>query len=358
MNKLSTKGDIMPIRLHYHKKASTAIFFFLVAVVLIYPRQVLAIEQSIIEGARKERDLVVYSSMNTESANVLLQEFKKIYPFVNYQTYLSKVAMVVPKIEQETKSKRYNADVFTFTFTVWNDLKKKGLLMRYQSPESAVYPKFMKDPEDYFTILYLQVQGIAYNTNLVSANEAPKKYTDLLHARWKGKKIAMDYRDQTWFSVMLEIMGQEAGLEFMKKLSEQNLDLRDNKTLLANLLAAGEFPILANCYIDDVMRLKRSGAHLEWLPGSDPIPAGTHPAGIYAFAPHPNMAKLYIDFLLSDYGQKIIGGNKIAKFPARPDVKCDVTEKTKGFSMHPVNPAMITDYATISKQFGKIFWKH
>ena len=335
------------------KEAKLAFFVLLIFVNALHTTRAVAVEQSLIDGARKEGQLYMYTSLELSKALILLQEFKKKYPFINTQVYRTKSIDLLNKIPQETKAKRYTADVITATFPIWNDLKKGGYLMKYKSPETAVYPKNMKDPEDYWTVFYLQIQGMVYNTKMITPAAAPKKYEDLLDPRWKGKKIAMDYQEQPWYTVMLEILGEEKGMNFMRRLARQELYLRDNKTLLTNLLAAGEFPILANAYMDTTLQIKKSGAPIDWVPRSNPIPAGTHLAGIYAYAPHLNSAKLYYDFLLSEEGQKIQA--RMGAVVPRPGIESEFSEKIRGFEVHPVNPSMMSRYASINKQFTEIF---
>ena len=167
----------------------------------------------------------------------------------------------------------------------------------------------------------------------------------------------MDATDDSWFAVILEIMGEGKGLTFMRRLAEKDLYLRDGKTLITRLMAAGEFPIVANTYVDLAMDIVKTGAPIEWLPGHDPIPASTHLVGIYGYAPHPNAAKLYVDFVLSKEGQNVLA-NRIGKFPANPDVESYLKKKTDGFKIYALNPAVMSRYDLISKQFREIFWKN
>ena len=87
----------------------------------------------------------------------------------------------------EVKAKRYNADVFAITSIVLEELKKKGLLMEYFSPESKIYPEGLKDPEGYWNSLYLQLRVVTYNTKLVSKKDLPKRYEDFLEKKMEGK---------------------------------------------------------------------------------------------------------------------------------------------------------------------------
>jgi iron(III) transport system substrate-binding protein len=231
------------------------------------------------------------------------------------------------------------------------------LVMKYDSPERAKYPDSLKDREGYWNILHLGVQGMAYNTKLVAPDIAPKRYEDLLHPRWRPKQIAMDFRDSSWMAVMLEIMGEQEGLAFMKKLAAKDLYMRENKNLLTQLLAAGEFSILANTYLDTHVRIQKAGAPIEWVAGRNPIPASTHLLGIYAHARHPNAAKLFVDFLLSKEGQSLTA-NVIGSYPANPDVESELRKKTTGYRIHPVNPKMMSRFEEINKQYMEIFWRN
>src|SRR3972149_2491311 len=306
MSALKEREDAMNILSRCNK--SVMLFIVSALCLVLGAGRAVASEESLVDKAKKEGKLLAYTSMNVEDFNPLLQEFQKKYPFVKTELYRTKSQMLLTRLVQETSAQRYNPDVITATSPIWNDLVKNGILMKYKSPESGALPARMKDPDGLWTVLYLQLQGMAYNADLVPQNLAPKTYEDLLHPRWRGKKIAMDYREQPWFTVMLNILGKEKGLDFMRKLAAQGLYQRDNKTLLTQLLAAREYPLLANTFLDDVWELKQAGAHVEWVPGHSPIPAGSHLMGVYAHAPRPNTAKLFADFLLSDEGQRVLTG--------------------------------------------------
>jgi iron(III) transport system substrate-binding protein len=315
-----------------------------------------ATDPKIVEAAKKEGQLVAYVSMLTENATALLAEFKKKYPFIDTSLYRANTQKLLPKIQLEARTQQHQADVISATFTIWNELTRGKLIMKYDSPERSRFPADLKDAEGYWNILHLGVQGMAYNTKMVTPDIAPKRYEDLLHPRWRPKQIAMDYRDSSWMAVMLEIMGEAEGIAFMKKLAAKDLYMRENKNLLTQLLAAGEFPVLANTYLETFAKVQKAGAPIEWVAGRNPIPASTHLLGIYAHARHPNAAKLFVDFLLSREGQSLTA-NVIGTYPANPDVESELRKKTAGYRLHPVNPKMMSRFDEINKQYMEIFWK-
>jgi iron(III) transport system substrate-binding protein len=316
-----------------------------------------AADPKIVEAAKKEGQLVAYVSMLTENATALLAEFKKKYPFIDTSLYRANTQKLLPKIQLEARTQQHQADVISATFTIWNELTRGKLIMKYDSPERSKFPADLKDAEGYWNILHLGVQGMAYNTKMVTPDSAPKRYEDLLHPRWRPKQIAMDYRDSSWMAVMLEIMGEAEGIAFMKKLAAKDLYMRENKNLLTQLLAAGEFPVLANTYLETFAKIQKAGAPIEWVAGRNPIPASTHLLGIYAHARHPNAAKLFVDFLLSREGQSLTA-NVIGTYPANPDVESELRKKTAGYRLHPVNPKMMSRFDEINKQYMEIFWKN
>ena len=179
------------------------VFAFL-ALPLVCVGVVAAADPKIVDAAKKEGKLVAYVSMLTENATALLAEFKKKYPFIDTSLYRANTQELLPKIQLEARTQQHEADVISATFTIWNELTRGKLIMKYDSPERAKYPDTLKDADGYWNILHLGVQGMAYNTKLVAPDIAPKRYEDLLQPRWRPKQIAMDYRDSSWMAVMLE----------------------------------------------------------------------------------------------------------------------------------------------------------
>jgi iron(III) transport system substrate-binding protein len=145
---------------------------------------------------------------------------------------------------------------------------------------------------------------IGYNTRMVKRNEVPRLDEDLLNPKWKGK-IGMDHTKPEWFAWKLKRMGEEKGMAYMKKLGAQELRLYAGLTIITGLLAAGEFPLVLNTYVHNAEDAKRKGAPVDWV-AQEPVFTKFQPIGVGARAAHPNAAKLFVDFMLSEEGQKII----------------------------------------------------
>ena len=177
---------------------------------------------------------------------------------------------------------------------------------------------------------------MAYDTKLVAPDIAPKRYEDLLHPRWRPKQIAMDYRDSSWMAVMLEIMGEAEGIAFMKKLAAKDLYMRENKNLLTQLLAAGEFPVLANTYLETFRKNSKSRrAHRVGRGQKSDSRFDPSARHLRACAPS-QCGKAFRRFFAIARRAKL-DGKRVGTYPANPDVESEL-KKTAGYRLHPVNP--------------------
>lgn len=301
------------------------------------------------EGAKKEGKLVWYTTMTADEANKLGERFREKHPFIAVEFVKLSQEKLLQRIFAEHQMKKNLFDVAAFAQTGIL-LKRQGILGKYLSPEMKFFPEGFTDPEGYWTDLYVTLNVIGYNTKLVSSQQAPKVWADLLNPRWKGN-IGMDSDGFQWLAGMMTVMGEEKGLQFMKKLSEQNIQVRSGRTLNAQLVVAGEL----NCavvYNNRVEEMKEKGAPIDWV-GLDPVIPEIHPTGISANAPHPNAAKLFIDFVLSREGQGVIAS--FHRIPSRIDVDPIIPRLKKGLKI--ATPFFIGDYAKYTKLYRDLFMK-
>ena len=313
--------------------------------------QVLAADASLIEGAKQEGTFMLYSSMNTPDVNQLFDGFRKKYPFITPKLYRTRSAALLERVITEARAGKNFADVFQANaFTIYL-LAKRGHTERYLSPEAKSYPASYRDPAGHWTTVYLQLNVIGYNTKLVAESEAPKGYNDLLNPNWKGR-MGLDDKQYIWFDGMLSALGHEKGLSYMKQLAGQKINFRSGNTLLANLLAAGEFGVLINTRPETIDTVKEKGAPVEWV-AAKPTTANVLPIAMAKTAQHPNAGKLFVDYMLSEEGQKILSG--MGRTPARPGVPASNPRLTQGIEIVVNDPAMAERFNPVVKQYKSIF---
>ena len=329
--------------------------WFLLALILagIFPSSINAASpDAVVEAAKKEGALVFYTSMTVGQAQEMLNAFKAKYPFLEPKMYRAVGERLLTKIMTETQAGRYEFDVVQSAETQAYFLMKKNLLMKYVSPESKFLPKSFVDPQGYWAAVYIMPNVTAFNTQMVKRSEVPRSYEEFLNPKWKGK-IGMDPTKPEWFAWMLKQMGEEKGLAYMRKLAAQDLRFYPGLSLLTNLLASGEFPLLLNDYLHTAEEIKRKGGPVDWV-AQDPVYTKFQPIGIGAKASHPNAAKLFVDFVLSAEGQKIIAS--FARVPTRLGVPTNIQGLEK-FNFVVDEFSAADDFNKNYELFQKIFIK-
>ncbi len=258
---------------------------------------------ALVEGAKKEGKMVFYTSVETTFARALTSAFEAKYPFLKTDIFRSTHDRIVSRMSLERKAGNYATDTISVGEFETYHMQKSGLIAPYKSPMAAAYGDGFKDPNGYWTDLYDNLLVMAYNTAGVKRDKLPKRYEDLLHPRWKGR-MALEQNEDRWFANMLYLWGEKKGLGFMEALAKQQVSFRKGRTLLTQLLVAGEFDLQIVAYWYRVHLLKKQGAPVDWL-AMEPVIVALHPISIVDRAPHPNAARLFIDFALSDEAQKI-----------------------------------------------------
>ena len=276
-----------------------------------------AAQRGLAEGAKKEGKIVFYTSMESEFAGALTRAFEAKYPFVKTDVFRSTHEKILSRMNVERQTGIYTADVISVGEFETYHLQRRGFVAPYKSPFAAVFPDGFKDPNGYWTDLYDNLIVTAYNTSRVKREEMPRRYEDLLQPRWKGR-MALDQNEDRWFANMLYLMGDKRGLEFMQSLAKQDIAIRSGRSLVTQLLGAGEFDLQIVAYWYRPYLMKKQGAPVDWV-GLEPAIVALHPISMAEKAPNPNAAKLFIDFALSDEGQKLFAQR--GREPAKPGLK-------------------------------------
>ena len=302
------------------------------------------------ELAKREAEVVYYASMNLSEANALIGEFERRFPFIKVKLNRATSEKLLTRLLAEYSAKRSFADVIQTVEFSMHILARRGILARYTPQANSLYPKQFKE-EGYWTTVYYNAYVTGYNNKLVPAENLPKTYDDLLDPIWKGK-LMMEGTKAEWFAGMLQIMGAERGLKYMRALARQQPSPREGHELLAQLIAAGEGLLDVNIPVASVERMKERSAPMDWTaPGA--APAVMVGIGEAAQAAHPNAAKIFLDFVLSRDGQKLM--QTPGRLVARSDLANDQAHILKRLKIVPVDPALAEKLEEYAKQLRSIF---
>src|SRR6266550_509474 len=204
-------------------------------------------QQRFIEDAKKEGKMVFYTSVETEFARALTSGFEAKYPFIKTDIFRSTHEKVLSRMNVERKTGTFTADVVSVGEFETFHLQRRGFIAPYKSPQATGYPEGFKDPNGYWTDLYDNLIVTAFNTTRVKREEIPKRYEDLLQPRWKGRMV-LDQNEDRWFANLVYLMGEKKGLEFMLALAKQDIAIRGGRSLVTQLLGAGEYDLQIVAY--------------------------------------------------------------------------------------------------------------
>src|SRR2546422_6660335 len=293
-------------------------------------------EKRILDGARKEREVVVYTSLNLKDSVPITEAFEKSGG-VKVQLWRSSGEKVLERAIAEARAGRFSCDILETNGREMEAMHREQLLGEFFSPHfkalpPAAFPKhrhYVADRFNFFTV--------AYNTNLVKADEVPDTYEDLLHPRFAGR-VGIEASDVDWFGAMVKAMGEEKGLAFFRKLAAAKPEIRTGHTLMAELVASGEIPLAATIYNHNAERLVVNGAPVKWKALT---PTFGRPNGVAVAkrAQRPHAALLFADFMLSLEGQKLI--QKRNRVPASDKVDSNLND----FPYEMIDPVVVLDEA-------------
>ena len=259
--------------------------------------------RALVEGARKEGELMVYHSTQTEDLKPVFDAFTKKYG-VTVKDWRSSSENIVQRVISQTRAGRLEVDLIENNSPEMEALRRENMLRRMNSPHFAdMRPGTLGSHHTYATST-LDVFVAAYNTERVSKDELPRTYLDLLNPRWKDR-LGIEAEDQAWYGTLLSTLGDDKAPKLFRDIVAANgVSVRKGHTLLANLVASGEIALALTVYSYKPQQLKEKGAKIEWL-ALPPAVAQLHAVAVHAKAPHPHAAALLYDFFLGE-GQAIL----------------------------------------------------
>jgi len=301
----------------------------------------------LLSQAKREGSLVLYSTMTLEDASPLLAAFEKKYG-IRVSMWRAVNQKLVQRALAEARAGQHGVDVYEGSGPGLEILHREGLLEKFYSPAFADIPQQAFPRHGYYAPDNLLFTVMGYNTRLVKPEDVPKSYDDLLQPKWSGK-IGLEASNVAWFAAVAKAMGEEKGLAYFRKLAAMRPQVRSGHTLMTELVAAGEIPLVLTLYNQAVEKMKEKGAPIDWRPL---VPAFGRADGIAVAkrAPHPHAALLFADFVLSPDGQRII--KERARVPVNRNV--DSGFDTRGFGIIDL-AALLDEWDVWEKRWNTLF---
>ncbi|HEY7085753.1 MAG TPA: extracellular solute-binding protein [Hyphomicrobiaceae bacterium] len=285
------------------------------AAALVLPARVLAqspppeaITPALIEAARQEGRVHLYTAMEIAVAERYAKIFETKFPGVQVRIERSGAERIFSRIAQEYASRIYNVDLINTTdgahALAW---KRAGWLAPYVPEEAARhYAPGHIDPDGTFLTLRILFSAIAYNTQLVKAEDAPKGFMDLLDAKWAGKLVKAHPGYSGLILTATHAIARELGWGYFEKLAKQKVMQVQSGVDPPKKVALGERAVSVDGADYIVLQHKDRGEPVEVVYPTEGAPLINSPNAVFKAAPNPSAARLYQNWMCSAEGQQAL----------------------------------------------------
>ena len=267
-------------------------------------------EKELYDAAKKEGgELNWYTAQSDDiTAQALGRSFESIYPDLKVNVLRTTAQVAYQRVTQEIKASAIQCDVLSTTdIGHVVALKASGALEKYVPDNSSkvldVYKNY--DPDGYYFVTSAGMIGIGYNTSKVSEADAPKNWTDLLDPKWNNN-IALGHPGFSGYvGTWALTLRNQYGWDFFEKLAKNNPRIGRSINDTVTMLNAGESSIAGSGPVGTLLESVQKGNPLAMVYPTDGTVLIIAPSGIMKGCKHPNAARLFMEFLMSEQASKI-----------------------------------------------------
>ena len=337
------------------KKLACAVLIFAAATALFFGTRSAHSQSNpdpkLVEGAKKEGEMIFYTTMTLDQSKEVVDRFQKKYPFIKPTLFRTGGGPLLNKILTEARGGRYAWDVVVGRAEMVVPLMERNLLASYRSPETKMIDDDLVDKEGYWTSYYVIAYVLGWHTKLVKREDVPRTYEALVDSKWKGGQLSFDNEAYGMLQGLMRAWGREKAIAYFKIIAAIDPSMKRGNTERVALAVAGEYPLTVS-YNQTFERMVARGAPIDWV-ALEPAVVSSFPIMLAAKAPHPNAARLYYDFSLSKEGQEMLRG--MQRIPVRKDVEPDPPRLFRGFKRVVENPEDYKNFEGLVKLYNEIF---
>ncbi len=289
-------------------------------------------------GPQGSGTVLVYGSVDAEDMQPVIDAFHSSHPDITVDYVRGSPSEVYTRVQTEIEAGAKTADMTLLSFPGSLSLVDNGFASQINAPNAANWPDELKDPNGYWQSILLLGQVITYNTNLVSQDDLPKNLMDLTDPKWNGKITMHDYSRGTtstriWATLAEGPLGEEKVVTFLTELEANVQPIRQRSTgAQTDEVSRGEYHIGIVAQLHDVVKAKMEGAPVEILQLDDfPVMWGPTAAVVLEAGANPDAANVFINFLISEEAQIIIGN---------VDVRFAALDSVAGSTKHTITAAI------------------
>jgi len=317
-----------------------------------------AVTPALVEAAKKEGKISFYTAMDLQFAERLGKTFETKYPGIAARVERSGAERVFTRIAQEYSSNIHAVDVVNTSdqahCIIW---ERNGWLAPYL-PEEVVkyYDKRYYNSEGLHVTTRILISPIAYNTNLVKKEDAPKSFKDLLDPKWKNKLVkAHPAYSGTIMNSTFEV-ARDLGWDYFVKLAAQNVMQVQSATDTPKRISVGERAVMVDGAGYLVIRYKEAGQPVEIGYPEEGTPPATGPSAVFKGAPNPSAARLFQNWMHSREAQQILVDYARQYSPHSQTVEKPGIRKLADIKLMKEDPeGILAQSEAVKKRYAEIF---
>jgi iron(III) transport system substrate-binding protein len=262
------------------------------------------------QAARKEGEVTWYvSHYGAEPAAEIARAFTKIYPDVKVNVVRSTAQVAYQRLVQDIRANVAQCDVFSTTdIGQYETLKNQKHLARYQAENAAkIAPEFTAaiEPEGYWYPTSGILMVIGYNSDKVKAEDAPKRWRDLTDPKWLGK-LAIGHPAFSGVAGVWALMITKLyGWEYFEQIQKNRPLVGRSMIDMVTMLNSGERSVAASL-VGPTLDSASKGNPLAIVYPEEGTLIVDSPTAIMQNAPHPNAARLFMEFMLGIEHAKLV----------------------------------------------------
>ena len=302
--------------------AAAAGLFAAPAKVLSQAPAAAAVTPALIEAAKKEGRVVWYAAMDLPVSQNVAKNFEAKYPGIAVRIERTGSERQFQRLAQEYGSKINAADIINASdaahFVAW---KRNGWLAPYVPEDVAkFFPGEHRDADGLFASSRIYVVSLAYNTNMVKPEDAPKGFMDLLHPKWMNRLVKAHPSYSGTIMTSTYQMARDLGWDYFEKIAKLKVMQVQSSVDPPNKVALGERAAMVDGNDFNVVLHKEAGRPVEIVYPAEGAPLIVCPNAVLKSAPNPNAARLFQSYLFSQEGQQVLC-DFAAQHSAHPQVK-------------------------------------
>jgi iron(III) transport system substrate-binding protein len=318
--------------------------------VLAQPRSVM--EAGFIEGAKKEQKLVFYTTMELPQTIQVVHDFVQKYPFLDLEIHPLETETLVKRVRHEARMGVPGSDVLLGGGGSLQPLFDEKLLAAYHSPQRDGVSEALIDNQGYWSGYYINAYVLGYSTARLKGDEIPKSYDQLVDPRWRGSRIAIDSTAHGLLRGLAPIWGQDHAVAYLKRLAgQQPVMVRASISAVESMHTGNVLMVIARAPVIQGYK-EKAGSPIDWV-SLEPVIAQIDAVMLSAQSPHPNAARLFVDFALSREGQNALAG--VQQIPIRTDMEAQAKPVLQGRKWFVERPDRHVNYQETVRLFREIF---